>query len=178
VADSGAVVLATAADVEVLLDRLAERMRPDVGDDTALIGIRRRGAPLAHRLAERLALKHGPPPVAELELKRYSDRLELLHERPRLSAAHLDIEVADRHLVLVDDVLYSGESLFRAACFLRERGAARLQVAVLCARGRATMPIRADYVGLKLDVGERWIIDCRVPPFEEELGVVLTPVPL
>ncbi len=177
--EPSAVLLADADEVEDLLDRLAEQIRPHVGERTALVGILRRGAPLAHRLAERLSRYTGfAVPVGELEVRRYSDTLELLHERPELNDAPLALEVEGRHLVLVDDVLYSGESLFRAACHLRSAGARRLQTAVLCTRGGdTTVPIRGDYVGLHLDVGGNWIVECRVPPYEERLGIRLVPRP-
>lgn len=167
-------VLSTRPRVEALLDRLAEQIRPDMGERTALVGILRRGAPLAHRLAERLTRSTGfQVQVGELGLKRYSDDLELLHDRPQLDERTLDLDVEGRHLVLVDDVLYTGESLFRAACHLRAAGARRLQTAVLCARGRPTMPIRRDFVGLQLDVGPDSIIKCHVPPYEDDLGIFL-----
>lgn len=172
---SSPMMLASSADVEELLDRLAAQIRPDVGERTALVGILRRGAPLAQRLAERLTRSTGLQiQVGELALKRYSDDLQLLHERPQLDERTLDLDVRDRHLVLVDDVLYTGESLFRAACHLRAAGARRLQTAVLCARGRPTMPIRRDFGGLQLDVGPNSIIKCHVPPYEDDLGIFLT----
>lgn len=172
----GAVELADASAVADILDALAARLRPHLRRDTALIGIVRRGAPLARLLAERLQLEHcEPPAVGELALKRYSDELEVLHQRPRLDAESLDVDVRGRHLILVDDVLFTGESMLRGVCHLRERGAERMQIAVLCARGAARMPIRADFVGLELDVGPNWIVDCHVPPYEDRLAIQLRP---
>lgn len=166
--------LVDAAGVEALLDRLAADLAPDMEPETALIGIRRRGVPLARMLAERLE-KSGRkrPEVGELALKRYGDDLTLLHERPKLDEDTLEIEVEDRHLILVDDVLYTGESIFRAAGFLRAAGATHLQIAVLCARDRQSMPVRADFVGRRIDVGEGWVIECAVPPYESELGITI-----
>lgn len=166
-------LLVDAEGVESLLDELARAMADEVGPNTALVGILRRGAPLAHRLAERLGQRGQAPEVGELSLKRYSDDLDVLHARPRLDADSLQIEVAERHLILVDDVIFTGESLFRAACHLRAAGATRLQTALLCARGQPSMPIRADFVGRRLDVGPGWIIDCQVPPYEDAIGIVV-----
>lgn len=173
----GSLRLADSARVEVLLDHLAAGVSGEVGTDTALIGIVRRGAPLARMLAERLARIGRPVEVAELKLKRYADNLELLHELPALDRESLGIDVVGRHLVLVDDVLYTGESLLRACCFLRGQGARRMQIAVLCARGELAMPVRPDFVGLTLEVGPRWIIDCRVPPYDTELAIDIDPRP-
>lgn len=164
--------LADKARVEDLLERLANELTLEISGDTVLVGILRRGAPLAALLATRLAALGVPEfPVGELKLKRYSDDLELLHDRPELDSGTLDVEVAGKQVVLVDDVLYSGESLFRAACFLREQGARVIRTVVLCQRGRPTMPVHADHVGLRLDVGENWILECQVPPYEAELGI-------
>lgn len=170
--------LADAEVVEAILDDMAAVMARHVTERTALVGILRRGAPLALALQERLERLTGLViAVGELSLKRYSDELELLHQRPELDPATLDLDVADRHLILVDDVIFSGESLFRAACHLRAAGASRIQTAVLCARGQPTMPIRADFVGRRLDVGSGWIIDCHVPPYEETLGISINEQP-
>jgi len=176
-ANARIVRLAGADDVETLLDDLAERIALHRTGETALVGILRRGAPLAHMLAARLdgaaERSSGRPEVGELRLKRYSDDLQVLHQRPELDDESLKIDVENRHLILVDDVMYTGESLFRAACYLRAAGARRIQIAVLCARGRPDMPVRADFVGRHLDVGAGWIIDCSVPPYETGLGIVL-----
>lgn len=167
--------LVDAGGVERLLDRLAAEMAPALEAGSALLGIRRRGAPLAAMLGERLARAGGrSPEVGELTLKRYGDDLSILHDRPALDEKTLDIEVEGRHLILVDDVLYTGESIFRAAGFLRAAGARRMQIAVLCARDRQNMPVHADFVGRRIDVGEGWVIECAVPPYEPELGITIT----
>ncbi|QKK01600.1 MAG: phosphoribosyltransferase [Pseudomonadota bacterium] len=166
--------LVDAPGVESLLDGMAAQIAPCLQHRSALIGIIRRGAPLAHMLAERLARLHGQAPeVGELKLKRYGDDLTLLHDRPELDENTLDIELEQRHLILVDDVLYTGESIFRAAGFLRAAGARHLQIAVLCARDAQLMPVRADFVGRRIDVGEGWVIECSVPPYESELGIAI-----
>jgi len=166
--------IAEAADVESMLDELAASMAPHIGAETALIGILRRGKPLAEALARRLAAGGNRPEVGVLGLKRYSDRLDLLHERPKIDAETLDLGIEDRHVIVVDDVLYTGESMFRAACRLRVGGATRIQTAFLCARAGRTMPISADFLACRLDIGPDWVIHCEVPPYEGELGIVLS----
>ena len=170
--DSREIELAGAADVEVLLDEMASAMAPRISESTALVGVLRRGAPLANMLADRLERLRGwRPEVGELKLKRYSDHLELLHEHPHLDEGSLNIDVQARHLVLIDDVLYTGESLMRAAGFLRHAGATWLQVAVLASRCGRTMPIHAEYIGCTLDIRPDWVIHCAVPPYESSLGI-------
>lgn len=166
--------IADAGDVGTLLDELAEAVAGRVTEQTVLIGILRRGKPLADALAARVADRGGPAlEVGQLKLKRYSDQLDLLHDRPRIDADTLDVEVEDRHLILVDDVLYTGESMFRAACRMRAAGATFIQTAFLCARTGRKMPLHADFVGCRLDIRPDWVIHCEVPPYEDELGIVL-----
>jgi len=165
--------IANAGDVETLLDELAEAIRMEMRPDTALVGILRRGKPIADALADRLATRGDRPDVGVIGLKRYSDDLELLHDRPKLGPEQLDIEIEDRHVIVVDDVLYTGESMFRAACRLRADGASRIQTAFLCARTGRTMPIHADFVASRLDIRPDWVIHCEIPPYEAEFGIVL-----
>jgi pyrimidine operon attenuation protein/uracil phosphoribosyltransferase len=166
--------IADAGDVETLLDELAEALAGRVTEQTVLIGILRRGKPLADALAARIADRGGPTlEVGQLKLKRYSDQLDLLHDRPHIDPDTLDVDVEDRHLILVDDVLYTGESMFRAACRMRAAGATFIQTAFLCARTGRKMPLHADFVGCRLDIRPDWVIHCEVPPYEDELGIVL-----
>lgn len=160
--------------VEALIDGLAGRIEPHMSSSTALIGILRRGKPLAEMLAERLEKRYGrQPEVGHLKLKRYSDSLELLHDRPHIGEDALDIEIEDRHLILIDDVLYTGETMFRAACNLRAGGATHIQTAFLCARPGLKMPLHADFVGARFDIRPDWVIHCAIPPYEDHLGIVL-----
>lgn len=160
--------IADAADVEALFDTMAMELAPKISDDTILLGLLRRGVPIAQALADRLEPR---PECGQLSLKRYGEDLSLLHDVPQLDEDSLDVDVKGRHIVVVDDVLYTGESLLRAVCFLRAAGATRIQVAVLCARAGRTMPVRADVVGARLEVLPDWVIHCLVPPFEEALGI-------
>lgn len=160
--------------VEAILDQLADTIGPQISPSTALIGILRRGKPLAELLVERLKKRHDlHPEIGVLELKRYSDSLELLHDRPHLADDELDIDIEDRHLILVDDVLYTGETMFRAACNLRANGATHIQTAFLCARPGLKMPLHADFVGARFDIRPDWVIHCAIPPYEDHLGIVL-----
>lgn len=165
--------IADADDVEALLDELADAIRPTVTPQTVLVGVLRRGRPLAEALAARLG-GDVHPTVCSLGLKRYSDRLELLHERPKIESESLEVEIRGRQVIVVDDVLYTGESMFRAAGRIREAGATRIRTAFLCARTGRTMPIHADFVAARLDVRPDWVIHCHVPPYEDAYGIVLT----
>lgn len=163
-----------AAGVETLLDQLADAIGPHLSSSTALVGILRRGKPLADMLAKRLAGSQGlHPEVGMLELKRYSDSLELLYDRPHIQDDTIGMDIEERHLILIDDVLYTGESMFRAACRLRAGGATHIQTAFLCARPGLRMPLHADFVGARFDIRPDWVIHCAIPPYEDHLGIVL-----
>lgn len=172
--DKSELQIIDAGGVETLLDQLADAIGPHLSSSTALVGILRRGKPLAGMLADRLEKRHAlNPELGALKLKRYSDSLELLHDRPHIDEDALDIDIEDRHLILIDDVLYTGETMFRAACSLRAGGATYIQTAFLCARPGLKMPLHADFVGARFDIRPDWVIHCAIPPYENHLGIVL-----
>ena len=78
-----------------------------------------------------------------------------------------------RDVVLVDDVLYQGHSLARALEWARSHGASRVLVVVLVDRLCSRLPIRADVVGLSLQIAPHDVIECNVPPFEAEFAIDL-----
>lgn len=157
-----------------LLDDMAARLHATLEAPAALVGIRRRGAPLAELLAPRLeALGASAVPVGELELTRYADDLSVLHENPELSGEHLPSELGSRTVILVDDVLYTGRTLLSAAARVAEAGAERVRATVLCSRDRNHVPVFADPVGMQLDVGPAFLIEVRAPPYEDELAVMI-----
>ena len=144
-------------------------------EHVAVIGIRRRGAPLADRLCASLSAHHNlPPPLRiDLDIKRYADDLSLLFPQTRLTEdpKHASVDLRGHTVVLVDDVLYSGHSLFTAIGHLLRREPARIHVAVLADRDVARLPVRADIVGVRLQVAPDDIVECLVPPFEPIFGI-------
>lgn len=166
--------IADRSRVEKLLDDMAARLHATLEEPPVFIGIRRRGAPLAGALARRLEDLGGDRvPLGQIELKRYDDDLSILHETPALSSEELPGEIESRTVVLVDDVLYTGRTLLSAATRLAEAGAGRIRAAVLCSRDRNDVPVFADPVGMQLDVGPSFLIEVQVPPYEEDLAVVI-----
>lgn len=167
------------AELAVLLDRMALQAAPLLRgrDRVALVGILRRGAPLADQLAERLVRDHGlaPPLRLDLKVKRYADDLTLLHPDTLLTeqAQHAALDLAGWTLLLVDDVLYTGNSLLRVLDYLACKRPAEIRVAVLADRCAATLPVHADVVGTRLQIAPAGIIECHVPPYESEWRIEL-----
>jgi pyrimidine operon attenuation protein / uracil phosphoribosyltransferase len=137
----------------------------------ALIGIERRGQPLAQRLREYIARQTGRPelPVYPLQVKRYADDLQVLHTYTQLTEnpALGRLDLANTTFLVVDDVLFEGHSLLRTCAYLAQLGARRVHTAVLVDRHVRQQPIRADIVGIHLQVAATDIVECNVPPYEQ-----------
>jgi pyrimidine operon attenuation protein/uracil phosphoribosyltransferase len=167
--------LYTDADLHPVLDDMA---RQAVGlldaTPTVLLGMLRRGAPLADRLLARIRV-HAPwAEIARLDLKvkRYADNLELLHPETALEAP-ADCQLAAKRVIVVDDVLYQGYSLFRVFEWLATQKPAHVHAAVLVDRQRHRMPVHADIVGVTLKIAPGDVIECNVPPYESDFAVDL-----
>ncbi|MEY3201398.1 MAG: hypothetical protein RIR70_948 [Pseudomonadota bacterium] len=162
--------------LEIVLDAMADAAAPllATASDPLLLGILRRGAPLAEQLQARLKSRHGlEVPRCSLKLKRYGDDLTLLHPDTELTE---NDEIRSRDLraatvLVIDDVLYQGHSLARVLAYLSNRGAPEIRVAVLVDRCAAQLPVHADIVGIRLQVAPSDVVECNVPPFEGEFKV-------
>lgn len=178
-ADAAPLLLMDAPHLARTLDRMArqllERLAPEeiggAGVPIGLVGMQRRGVPLAQRLAARLAAMEGlRVPVGTLDASLYRDDV-----RTRLAEVlptDLPFDVSGRHLVLVDDVLYTGRSARAALDALLAYGRpASVALAVLVDRGLRELPIAADVVGLRVPTlpGER--VRVRLHELDEAEGV-------
>ncbi|MDF3845057.1 phosphoribosyltransferase family protein [Pseudomonas citronellolis] len=164
-----------ARELDAVLRAMAQKAAPLLPPgESALVGIVRRGEPLAHRLQEHLVqCGHPPLPVHALKVKRYADDLSLLHpeteltENPQLAG----MDLSRTTLLVVDDVLYEGHSLLRACAYLAQLGARHVLAGVLVDRCVSRQPVHADVVGLRLQVAPDDIVECNVPPYEPELRI-------
>ena len=160
---SAAGILLSAADVARVVDRMAHQLieraaaaDPESSDGglsaLVLVGIPTRGAPLARRLAARIAAFTGTTvDVGTADITLYRDDLRLRGVRALEPTVLPDAGIDGRLVVLVDDVLYSGRSVRAALDALRDLGRPRsVQLAVLVDRGHRELPIRADFVGKNL----------------------------
>ena len=143
----------------------------------AIIGLLRRGAPLAEMLRDRLARDYGLAglPLYKLHVKRYADDLTLLHPETELteSAEQAALDLSGATVLVVDDVLYRGHSMLKAVEYLAGKNPADIRAVVLVDRGVTLLPIRADITGMRLDVAPQDIIECNVPPYEPEFRIDL-----
>ena len=167
-----------AAALQAVLDRMAAQAATFLAGeaDPVLLGILRRGMPLAEMLQSRLKARHGlDVPAYGLRLKRYADDLTLLHPETELTEnAEFSARDLSRATVLVvDDVLYEGHSLARVLAYLSRRGAPAVRIAVLADRCVAKLPIRANIVGVKLQIAAGDVVECSVPPYEEAFRIEL-----
>ena len=144
----------------------------------ALIGILRRGVPLAHRIASDIAAFEGAEvPVGELDITLYRDDLATIVPQPVVRATHIDFDISDRVLVVVDDVLYTGRTVRAALDSIIDYGRPRLiQLAVLIDRGHRELPIRADYVGKNVPTSANEIVDVRLEEHDGEEKVIIREV--
>ena len=118
-------------------------------DDIVLVGIRTRGVPIAERIAKEIESIEGKkPPVGVLDITLYRDDLSTLSYQPIVHETELPVDITGKHVILVDDVLYTGRTIRAALDALIDMGRpTTIQLAVLIDRGHRELPIRADYVG-------------------------------
>jgi pyrimidine operon attenuation protein/uracil phosphoribosyltransferase len=132
-------------DAEQLLKALTDQMRAEVGPDTGLIGIYTGGVWLAERLHQSLGLK---VPCGTLDVSFYRDDYEKIGLHKDVKRSHIPFDVGGRHLVLVDDVLYTGRTIRAAMNELFDYGRpASIRLAALVDRGGRELPIAAQYLG-------------------------------
>jgi len=119
------------------------------GQDIVLVGIKRRGVPIAKRIAENIKNFEGIDiSVGILDISLYRDDLSELSQDPIVKNNKLDIDIKDKKIILVDDVIYTGRTVRAAIQAIFDNGRpGKIQLAVLVDRGHRELPIRPDYVG-------------------------------
>jgi pyrimidine operon attenuation protein/uracil phosphoribosyltransferase len=141
-------------DAEELLAALTDQMRPQVGPDCGLIGIHTGGVWIAERLHRALGLT---VPLGTLDVSFYRDDFRKIGLHRDVKPSDMPFEVDGRHLVLVDDVLYTGRTIRAAMNELFDYGRpASIHLAALVDRGGRELPIAAQFLGaaISLDAGE------------------------
>lgn len=166
----------TADDIRRALTRMAhEIMEKHHGVEGLLLtGLRTRGVPLAHRIAQIIANFEGSEvPVASLDINLYRDDLNS-RKQPTLQSTDFPISVTEMNVVLVDDVLFTGRSIRAALDAIIDLGRPKLvQLAVLIDRGHRELPVRADYVGKNIPTSLEQQIQVKVQEIDGDDRVML-----
>lgn len=144
-------------------------------DNLALVGVRRRGGPLAVRLAEAIEEIEGAPiPVGILDITLYRDDLTTLASQPLLRRTEVNFNIIGMNIVLVDDVLYTGRTVRAAMDALIDLGRPNsIQLAVLIDRGHRELPIKADFVGKNVPTSLREEISVKLKEIDEKDEVTI-----
>lgn len=144
-------------------------------DNVAVVGIRRRGGPLAQRLAARIQEIEGiNVPVGILDITLYRDDLTTLSSQPQVRRTEVDFDVSGMNVVLVDDVLYTGRTIRAALDALIDLGRPKsIQLAVLIDRGHRELPIKADFIGKNVPTSRQEVISVQVKEIDTKDEVVI-----
>jgi len=169
--------LMSASEIERTLVRLAHEVleKSDDLDRLAFVGIRRRGVPIAQRLAQKIkALENRDVPVGILDITLYRDDLSTVGTQPVLNATEISFPVTGKDIILVDDVLYTGRTIRAALDALFDHGRpARVQLLVLIDRGHRELPIEARFVGRTVPTTEDEFIEARFKEIDQTEKVLL-----
>ncbi|MBU5454599.1 bifunctional pyr operon transcriptional regulator/uracil phosphoribosyltransferase PyrR [Caproiciproducens sp. MSJ-32] len=142
-------------------------------DDLVLIGIKRRGYPLAQRIAKNIENFEGVKvPVGAVDITLYRDDITEIIGEPMLNNENIGVDVAGKKVVLVDDVLYTGRTVRAAIDAIMDVGRPQqIQLAVLIDRGHKELPIRADYVGKNIPTSKSEIVAVEIEEIDNIEGV-------
>ncbi len=130
-------------------------------EDVVIVGIRTRGVPLAQRIAAEInAIENCEMTVGMLDITLYRDDLSTLGYNPVVHGTDINFDLIGKHVVLVDDVLYTGRTIRAALDAVIDMGRPKtIQLAVLVDRGHKELPIRADYVGKNVPTSQKETIE-------------------
>jgi pyrimidine operon attenuation protein/uracil phosphoribosyltransferase len=164
--------LMSASEMDRTLVRLAHEVleKSDNLGNLAFIGIRRRGVPMAERIARKIeSLENVRIPVGAVDITLYRDDLSTIGPKPVVAGTQIDFPITGKDVILMDDVLYTGRTVRAALDALFEHGRpARVHLLVLIDRGHRELPIEAQFIGRKVPTSSREIIEVK---FQEIDGV-------
>lgn len=163
-------------DIEQGIVALAAAIRErTAGKAIALVGIRSRGDEVAERLCNRLAEEDRELELGVLDISLYRDDYEHLHENPKLQESDIPFTVDGAHIILVDDVLFTGRTIRAALDALSDYGRpAKVELAVLIDRGHREMPVQPDYVGIRLETSrlDHVLVSLEATDGEDKIEIV------
>lgn len=166
--DSQAVHRALARISHEIIERNAD------GEPLCLIGIMRRGAPLADLLAEKIRALGTPVETGYLDITLYRDDLGEAGAQPQINASQIDFPVTGKTVIMVDDVLFTGRTARAAMDAIISLGRpAKIQFAALVDRGHRELPIVANFIGKNVPTARSEVIVVSIPPFDDETSVAI-----
>ncbi len=169
--------LMSASEIERTLVRLAHEIveKSNGSDDLVMVGIKRRGVPLAERLAKLISgIEKHTIETGVLDIQFYRDDLTTRDVRPVVTPGAIGCEIAGRDVVLCDDVLYTGRTIRAVLDALFDYGRPRrVQLAVLIDRGHRELPIEATYIGKRVPTSSREIIEVKFQEVDNDEQVLL-----
>ncbi len=169
--------LMSASEIERTLVRLAHEIveKSNGSEDLVLVGIKRRGIPLAERLGKLIAtIEKHPVATGSLDIQFYRDDLSTSGVRPLVTPGSIGCEVEGRDVILCDDVLYTGRTIRAALDALFDHGRPRrVRLCVLIDRGHRELPIEATYVGKHVPTSSREIIEVKFHEVDHDDQVLL-----
>jgi pyrimidine operon attenuation protein/uracil phosphoribosyltransferase len=172
-------LLFDANQVQGIIHRMAIQILGIVANDTkfALIGLLRRGAPIADLLLQEIRRSGNTQDILRLDLdvKRYADDLSILYPKTLLKIDDKTpmSDLSGYTVILVDDVLFTGNSLLTVIDHLIHKAPSSILTACLVDRCATRLPIIANIIGVTLQVNANSIIECNIPPYEPTLKIVL-----
>jgi pyrimidine operon attenuation protein/uracil phosphoribosyltransferase len=158
-------------EVTATLDRMADEiLKTNDGRPVVLIGIQRRGVPMARRIALRMSEKaRREPQIGTLDINLYRDDLTRVASQPVVQKTEVPPNIDDRDVVLVDDVLYTGRTVRAALDALCDFGRMRtIQLAVLIDRGHRELPIEANFIGKRIPTKDNEVVEVKLKEIDGE----------
>lgn len=163
-------VIMDAHAIDRVLARMAGEIVEEAGDlaGLAVVGIQRRGVQLAEKIVDEIERRHGArPDLGAMDITLYRDDLQQVGEQAVVEKTEIPFRVAERTVVLVDDVLYTGRTVRAALNEIMVFGRPkRVLLAVLVDRGHREIPIRADFVGKNVPTSQNQQIKVKVEPLD------------
>jgi pyrimidine operon attenuation protein/uracil phosphoribosyltransferase len=158
-------------DIDAAIARMADALRPLLSRDPVMVGIHSGGVWIAQRLHQDLGLNE---PLGALDISFYRDDFTRVGINPQVKASELPVNIDDRHIILVDDVLHTGRTIRAAMNELFDYGRpASITLAVLIRREGRELPIQADVIGTTLDLAPNQRVKLTGPePLELRIGEV------
>ncbi|WP_419807171.1 bifunctional pyr operon transcriptional regulator/uracil phosphoribosyltransferase PyrR [Terriglobus sp.] len=169
--------LLSASEIDRTLVRLAHQIveKHNGGGNLGLVGIKRRGVPLAERIGRMIeSIEKQPVEIGSLDIQFYRDDLSTSGPRPTVTPGAIGFDIADRDIILLDDVLYTGRTIRAALDALFDHGRPRsVRLLVLIDRGHRELPIEAQFVGRVVPTSSREIVEVKLSEVDGSDQVLL-----